>query len=86
MCPKAQEHANGRRIRSRRVKQHEHLVYVHVESLLVQQQWSPEQMAHRLSEHLANICGKVESDDASVRMVRRGAGNWSTSPYDRHAP
>nr|WP_313443699.1 helix-turn-helix domain-containing protein [Stenotrophomonas indicatrix] len=32
----AQEHANGRRSRSRRVKQHGHLVYAQVESLLVQ--------------------------------------------------
>ena len=50
---KAQEHANGRRSRSRRIKQHDQAVYAHVESLLVQQQWSPEQIAHQLPERLS---------------------------------
>lgn len=45
---KAQEHANGRRRRSRRVKHHAASVYVHLEALLAQQQWSPEQIASQL--------------------------------------
>jgi len=49
---KAQEHANGRRSRSRRVKQHDQAVYAQVESLLVEQQWSPEQIAHQLVERV----------------------------------
>ncbi|MGY1522143.1 transposase, partial [Luteimonas sp. A482] len=49
---KAQEHANGRRSRSRRVKQHDRAVYAHVESLLVEQQWSPEQIACHLPEQV----------------------------------
>lgn len=43
---KAQEHANGRRRRSRRVKQHAPTVYEVVEDLLEEEQWSPEQISH----------------------------------------
>ena len=43
---KAQEHANGRRSRSRRVKQHDRAVYAKVESLLAEQQWSPEPVSY----------------------------------------
>ena len=50
---KAQEHAKGRRSRSRRIKQHDQGVYAHVESLLVQQQWSPEQIAHQIPQRLS---------------------------------
>ena len=42
---KAQEHANGRRRRSRRVKHHAPAVYAYIEALLVETQWSPEQIA-----------------------------------------
>ena len=64
---KAQEHANGRRSRSRRVKQHDRLVYAQVESLLIEQQWSPEQIAHQLHEHL----GARISHMTIYRHVRR---------------
>lgn len=43
---KAQEHANGRRRRSRRVKHHAPRVYQMVEELLEEEQWSPEQISH----------------------------------------
>ena len=43
---KAQEHANGRRRRSRRVKQHASSVYQMVEELLEEEQWSPEQISN----------------------------------------
>jgi IS30 family transposase len=49
---KAQENANGRRSRSRRVKQHDQVVYAQIESLLIEQQWSPEQIAHQLPEYM----------------------------------
>ena len=45
---KAQEHANGRRRRSRRVKQHDPDVYARVEALLTERQWSPEQIASQM--------------------------------------
>ncbi|KRG67106.1 hypothetical protein ABB29_15835 [Pseudoxanthomonas dokdonensis] len=45
---KAQEHANGRRRRSRQGKQHDLAVYAQVESLLAERQWSPEQITHQL--------------------------------------
>jgi transposase, IS30 family len=48
---KAQERTNGRRRRSRRVKQHSASVYETVESLLREAQWSPEQIAHWLARH-----------------------------------
>jgi IS30 family transposase len=47
---KAHEHANGRRRRSRRVRHHAPIVYEHVEALLAEQQWSPEQIASQLLE------------------------------------
>ena len=47
---KAQEHANGRRRRSRRVKHHRPEVYEQVEVWLSEQQWSPEQIASQLLE------------------------------------
>lgn len=46
---KAQERTNGRRRRSRRVKQHDESVYAEVETLLREVQWSPEQIAHWLA-------------------------------------
>jgi len=49
---KAQEKANGRRRRSRRVKHHAPEVYTEVEALLVQEQWSPEQIASQLPDRL----------------------------------
>lgn len=64
---KAQEHANGRRRRSRRVKQHAPEVYAHVEALLAQEQWSPEQIAHQLPERL----GVRLSHMTIYRHVRR---------------
>lgn len=42
---KAQEHANGRRSRSRRVKHHAPEIYARIEALLQEEQWSPEQIA-----------------------------------------
>jgi IS30 family transposase len=45
---KAQEHANGRRRRSRKVRHHASEVYAEVEALLAQEQWSPEQIASQL--------------------------------------
>lgn len=50
---KAHEHANGRRSRSRRVRHHAPEVYAHIEALLAEAQWSPEQIANRLPEQLA---------------------------------
>ena len=47
---KAQEHANGRRRRSRQVKHHPPTVYERVEEILAQEQWSPEQIANQLLE------------------------------------
>jgi len=45
---KAQEHANGRRKRSRRGRQHDPAVYARIDALLAEQQWSPKQIAHQL--------------------------------------
>ena len=45
---KAQEHANGRRRHSRRIKQHGPAVYALIEALLAEHQWSPEQIASQL--------------------------------------
>lgn len=64
---KAQEHANGRRSRSRRVKHHAPEVYAHVEALLAQQQWSPEQIASQLPAQL----GVRLSHMTIYRHVRR---------------
>jgi IS30 family transposase len=64
---KAQEHANGRRRRSRRVKHHGAEVYAHVEGLLAQAQWSPEQIASQLAEQL----GVRLSHMTIYRHVRR---------------
>lgn len=49
---KAQEHANGRRRRSRRVRHHAPEVYAHVQARLVEDQWSPEQIASQLPGQL----------------------------------
>lgn len=49
---KAQEQANGRRRRCRRVKHHAPEVYAEVESLLALAQWSPEKIASQLPERL----------------------------------
>jgi IS30 family transposase len=64
---KAQEHANGRRRRSRRVKHHGPEVYAHIEELLAQTQWSPEQIASKLPEQL----GVRLSHMTIYRHVRR---------------
>ena len=64
---KAQEHANGRRSRSRRVRQHDAAVYACVEALLAGQQWSPEQIAHQLPTH----AGARMSHMTIYRYVRR---------------
>jgi IS30 family transposase len=64
---KAHEHANGRRRRSRRVKHHAAEVYAHVEVLLGQRQWSPEQIASQLAEQL----GVRLSHMTIYRHVRR---------------
>ena len=64
---KAQEQANGRRRRSRRVKHHAPEVYAEVEALLAEQQWSPEQIASQLPERL----GVRLSHMTIYRHVRR---------------
>ena len=64
---KAQEHANGRRRRSRRVKHHAPEVYAHIEALLAEEQWSPEQIASQLSKQL----GLRVSHMTIYRHVRR---------------
>lgn len=64
---KAQEHANGRRRRSRQVKHHAPEVYAHVEALLTERQWSPEQIAETLPEQL----GVTLSHMTIYRHVRR---------------
>ena len=67
VASKAQEHANGRRRRSRQVKHHAPEVYTHVEALLTEQQWSPEQIAEALPEQL----GVTLSHMTIYRHVRR---------------
>lgn len=47
---KAQRRTNGRRRRCRSVRHHEQTVYVAIEGLLQEQQWSPEQIANRLAK------------------------------------
>lgn len=64
---KAQEQANGRRRRSRRVKHHGPEVYAHVEALLAEEQWSPEQIANQLHERI----GVQISHMTIYRHVRR---------------
>ena len=64
---KAHEHANGRRRSSRRVKHHPAEVYAHVEALLDEHQWSPEQIASQLDEQL----GVQLSHMTIYRHVRR---------------
>ncbi len=64
---KAQEQANGRRRRSRRVKHHAPEVYAEVEALLAEEQWSPEQIASQLPERL----GVRLSHMTIYRHVRR---------------
>ena len=67
VASKAQEHANGRRRRSRQVKHHAPEVYAHVEALLTEEQWSPEQIAEALPEQL----GVTLSHMTIYRHVRR---------------
>ena len=67
VASKAQEHANARRRRSRQVKHHAPEVYAHVEALLAEQQWSPEQIANALPEQL----GVSLSHMTIYRHVRR---------------
>ena len=71
---KAQEQANGRRRRSRRVKHHAPEVYAEVEALLAQEQWSPEQIASQLPERI----GVRLSHMTIYRHVRRDQrlGGW----------
>ena len=64
---KAQEQANGRRRRCRRVKHHAPEVYAEVETLLAKEQWSPEQVASQLPERL----GVRLSHMTIYRHVRR---------------
>ena len=64
---KAQEQANGRRRRCRRVKHHAPEVYAEVEALLAEEQWSPEQIANTLPERL----GVLLSHMTIYRHVRR---------------
>jgi IS30 family transposase len=64
---KAQEHANGRRRRCRRVKHHGPEVYAHIEELLAQTQWSPEQIASQLPQ----LLGVRLSHMTIYRHVRR---------------
>ena len=64
---KAQEQANGRRRRCRRVKHHAPEVYAEVEALLAEEQWSPEQIASQLPERL----GVRLSHMTIYRHVRR---------------
>lgn len=64
---KAQEQANGRRRRSRRVKHHGPEVYAQVEALLIEEQWSPEQIAKALPERV----GVKLSSMTIYRHVRR---------------
>ena len=79
---KAQEQANGRRRRSRRVKHHAPEVYAEVEALLAEEQWSPEQIASQLPERLGvrlshmTIYRHVRSDQRAggvmFRCLRQG--------------
>lgn len=64
---KAQEHANGRRSRCRRVKHHASDVYAHIEARLSGVQWSPEQIANALPGEL----GVRLSHMTIYRHVRR---------------
>ena len=67
MPSKAQEHANGRRRRSRRVKHHAPEVYDRIEDLLQDEQWSPEQIA----DHLADDPNARISHMTIYRYVRK---------------
>ena len=67
MPSKAQEHANGRRSRSRRVKHHGPEVYAHIEARLREVQWSPEQIAQQMPDEL----GTTLSHMTIYRHVRR---------------
>ena len=79
---KAQEQANGRRRRSRRVKHHAAEVYAEIEALLAEEQWSPEQIASQLPERLGvrlshmTIYRHVRSDQRAggvmFRCLRQG--------------
>jgi IS30 family transposase len=64
---KAQEQANGRRRRCRRVKHHGPEVYAEIEVLLTEEQWSPEQIASQLPKRL----GVRLSHMTIYRHVRR---------------
>jgi IS30 family transposase len=80
---KAQERANGRRRRCRRVKHHAPDVYAEVEALLADKQWSPEQIASQLPVRLGvrlshmTIYRHVRRDQRSggtmFRHLRQGA-------------
>ncbi len=71
---KAQEHANGRRRHSRRVKHHTAQVYAHVEALLGQEQWSPEQIASQLNEQLGVRLSHMTIYRHVSRDQRQGGG------------
>ena len=75
---KAQRRTNGRRRRTRSVRHHEQAIYDTIENLLQNTQWSPEQIANRLSrEGIAQI-----SHMTIYRYVREdaryGGGLWSS--------
>src|SRR3546814_420281 len=64
---KAQEHANGRRRRSRRIKHHAPEIHEVIEDLLQREQWSPEQIA----DHFAGDPGRCISHMTIYRHVRK---------------
>jgi IS30 family transposase len=71
---KAHEHANGRRRRSRRVRHHAPVVYEHVEALLAEQQWSPEQIASHLLEQRSVRLSHMTIYRHVRRNQRQGGG------------
>jgi IS30 family transposase len=73
VASKAQEHANARRRRSRQVKHHAPEVYAHVDALLAEQQWSPEQIANALPEQLG-VCLSHMTIYRHVRRDQRAGG------------
>src|SRR3546814_18580380 len=75
---KAQEHANGRRRRSRRIKHHAPEIYEVIEDLLQREPWSPEQIA----DHFAGAPGPcIRSEERRVGKagVRTCRSRWG--PY-----
>ncbi|MBG9792080.1 hypothetical protein ABD76_24780 [Paenibacillus dendritiformis] len=74
---KAQERTNGRRRRSRRVKQHAPYVYEAIEDLLQDEQWSPEQIAHWAANNAVACISHMTIYRHIREDARKGGALWS---------